>query len=117
MMKCLKSLLFILLFTIFCSCGADKLKTKISTNQSGLTASGECSYTSLGPPVCGMDGKDYINQAHASCFKTAVNHAGHCVCSNDFLVCGSDGRDYTECEATLNHVEIVKYIPCNAVEN
>lgn len=117
MMNCLKSLLLILLVLFFCSCGADKLKSKITTNQSGLTAGLECSYNSLGPPVCGVDGKNYINQAHAQCFNTAVGHLGHCVCSNDFLVCGSDGRDYSECEANLNHIEIVKYIPCSAVEN
>lgn len=107
--------LFILLVLV-ASCGADKLKPKATTNQFGLNAGPECSFTSGGAPVCGMDGKDYINKERAEC-TTTVKHVGHCQCLDTFMVCGSDGLDHNECEARSNtSITIIKYVPCAASE-
>ena len=108
-------LLLFLLFTLT-SCGADKLKTKTVTNQFGITSNEECPFNTTGPPVCGLDLKNYLNKEHAVCAKTTVAHIGHCVCSDEVIVCGSDGVDYKECEAQNQKIEIAKYIPCAAKE-
>lgn len=107
---------FTFLFFAIYSCGADQLKSKTVTNQLGISANKECSYTTAGPPVCGNDGADYFNKQHAECF-TIVKHVGHCQCSNTLMVCGSDSLDHTECEAVGNpNYTIVKFIPCGASE-
>ncbi|MDD4974674.1 MAG: hypothetical protein PHY93_10015 [Bacteriovorax sp.] len=96
------------------SCGVDKLKETGSSSQSSLTGNKECSFTSEGPLVCGMDGKEYVNKEQAECI-TTVKHAGHCQCSQSIIVCGSDGFDHNECEAIDNpNYIIVKIAPCSS---
>lgn len=98
------------------SCGADRLKTPVIQARNTLGANNECSYSSAGPAVCGEDGKDYLNSAHAECF-THVKHIGHCQCSNTLMVCGSDGADHGECEAIASlDYTIIKLVPCSAPE-
>lgn len=95
------------------SCGADKLKKSASKNQASTLTTNECSFTSLGPPACGMDGKDYLNGEHAECF-TTIKSIGHCDCSSH-TVC-ANGVDYNECDAKALKLTISKYIPCSATE-
>ena len=112
-----KSRIFIYLFlsTSLISCGVDKLKKQKINGQYNISANHECSFTTVGPPVCGNDGKDYFNELHAQCF-TSVKSTGHCQCNDAVTVCGKDGNDYPECVAVNSKIEIVKYIPCAASE-
>lgn len=111
MRKSIASLFFLLLLLIT-SCGADRLNSSTAKSKSALSSASECSFTTDGPPVCGIDGKDYLNETHARCF-TSVNWIGHCKCSTDLIVCGSDGDDHNECEAINNlSYSIVKFSPC-----
>ena len=114
-----KIFLFATLLTGTISCGADRLKAKVTSDQSSLTGGQECGCSSSHSPVCGVDGKDYDNSCIATqCFKTTIKNIGHCDCSsNPIKVCGSDGVDHTECEAVGNpNYSIVKFVPCNATE-
>lgn len=104
---------------VLASCGSDNSTgTKAASNQSAL--SGECSCNSENMPVCGMapNGNylDYMNSCHASCNKATNVVGGHCICQESTLVCGVDGRDYTECEAHAYRVKIKKYSPCRSSE-
>jgi hypothetical protein len=109
------------LFTL-ASCGADKLnqKSSVATSSSNLTSASECSATSSYSPVC-ASGKDYDNIEIAKCFgaKTDDVTIGHCDCTkNTIPVCGSDGQDYSECDAKKDeNLTIVKFVPCAAKEN
>lgn len=95
------------------SCGADKLNKSAVQKQTNTLTANECSFTSLGPPACGMDGKDYLNGEHAECF-TTIKSIGHCDCSTH-TVC-ANGVDYNECDAKAQNLTISKYIPCAATE-
>ena len=112
-MKITIKLFFCFLFILgLCSCGADVLKKTTKSDQQALSAG--CSFDSSYSPVC-SNGVDFDNTSQAQC-KGATNIvAGHCDCSkNNINVCGSDGLNYTECFAKNNHINIVKFIPCEA---
>lgn len=115
----IKILSFILLTILLASCGADKLKPKPNSSVSNLnSASQVCQCTSESNPVCGVVNnikKDFDNSCVANCFSALSITAGHCDCSqNPIMVCGSDGRDYTECDAKNLGIKIVKFVPCSA---
>jgi hypothetical protein len=125
----MNSFLFVTFLFLICSCGPDKLNPNLVTNKlkhytvktnSLSYPRGVCSYTSAGPPICGEDGKDYLNKDHAACFDIAVSRIGHCTCSKTLIVCGRNDdnnlSNYQECLAQGLNVEIIKYVPCEAKE-
>ncbi len=116
--------LFTILF-LLTSCGVDKLKSKnLATQTSALGQTGQaCACNSSYTPVCAKDrhgvNSDFDNACLAQCFNATVVNQGHCDCASyPYMVCGSDGKDYTECDAKAlekaGTIQIVKYIPCAA---
>ena len=115
----IKLFLFIVFISLLTSCGQDKLTTKPGSNVSNLNSSSQaCQCTSDNAPVCGLVNnvkKDFDNSCVANCFSATTITAGHCDCSkNSTMVCGADGKDYTECDAKNMGIQIVKYVPCAA---
>lgn len=118
-MKIWIKLLALMALTLLTSCGADKLNTKPGSSVSNLNSSSQvCQCTSENSPVCGIVNnakKDFDNVCVANCFSATSITAGHCDCSqNPIMVCGSDGRDYSECDARNLGIKIVKFVPCSA---
>jgi len=115
-MKNIIKLFFCILFSlVLCSCGADALKIKSKTDQQALSS--ECSFDSSYSPVC-SNGIDYENISQAHCRGASNIKAGHCDCSkNNIPVCGTNGQEYSECDANTNHITIAKFVPCAAREN
>ena len=113
----IKTFLIITVLTGLISCGADKLKSTATTNRLGLSGDQTCSCIASYSPVCAA-GKDYENNCLAQCYGALDIKAGHCDChTNTLNVCGSDGVDYSECDAIAHNIQITKYIPCAAKEN
>lgn len=120
-MKMFSSILHFLILTsltLFVSCGSDKLsKNTTASNQSTLTA--QCSCSSAYSPVCGLTPQGleitYDNTCLAQCHGSTTIVQGNCICSESLVVCGEDGRDYTECYARdIARVKIVKFSPCRS---
>jgi hypothetical protein len=108
--------LLLLLIFLLSSCGADILKANSTVSQTSKQTQKECSFTSNGPAVCGVNGKNYLNKQHAECF-TTVKNIGACECGPNTIICGSDGVNHYECDAIDNKFyTIVKTSPCHAVE-
>lgn len=116
----IKIFLFTALLTGFISCGADKLKPQNVTSQLGLSSGQTCSCNSTYSPVCAGGIKNYENICLAQCHGDADLKVGHCVCSNELIVCGSDNLNHTECDAVgdvaNNKYQITKFVPCNSTE-
>ncbi|MDO9184115.1 MAG: Kazal-type serine protease inhibitor domain-containing protein [Bacteriovorax sp.] len=117
----LKINLFFLVFFSFTtvSCGVDKTKitASSSSNNSSLTGDLTCDCITTSTPVCGVNGKNYLNSCVAECNEVVIAKEGHCVCSNELLVCGSDGQNHTECDAVSStRYKIIKFTPCNSAE-
>ena len=84
---------------IVASCGVDNLSKK-ETSTASTTSSlngGECACNTVYSPVC-VDNVSYDNACMAACYSKSKPIQGHCVCSQE-LVCGDDGKTYTECTA------------------
>lgn len=116
-----KIFIFSIFLSLLTSCGVDKLKSKnLATQTSALgQADQACSANSSYAPVCAKDSHDnladYDSADLAKCFNATVVKLGHCDCKASLtMVCGSDGVDYTECDAIAKGIQIVKYIPCAA---
>lgn len=109
--------LFFTFFLLLASCGADNTTgAKITKSGSNSLSGAECSCTSGYAPVCGKNSSgnniSYDNQCIASCYKATNIVQGNCECSESLRVCGTDGGDYTECEARIYHITIKKYGTC-----
>lgn len=114
----IKLCLIAILSITLTSCGVDKLKLPIkASDKSNLNQGMACGCNSSYSPVCASDGNNYDNSCIAECKQVTVTKVGHCVCSNEMIVCGSDGQNHTECEAVNStSYQITKFIPCNATE-
>lgn len=105
---------------VLASCGSDKMSTPAANSQSALKS--ECGCNTENMPVCGLSPSgnylDYMNSCQAKCngVKEKEYFGGHCICEESTIVCGVDGRDYTECEAKAYRVTIKKYSPCRSSE-
>ncbi|MBC7713323.1 MAG: hypothetical protein H7177_08290 [Rhizobacter sp.] len=104
-------------FLVLASCGGDNTTgaKAASSNTSSLTG-GECACAATYAPVCGKNSSgnniSYDNQCIANCYKATNVVQGNCECSEALRVCGTDGGDYTECEARIYHITIKKYGTC-----
>ncbi len=109
----------LLTLLILSSCGKDELAA--SSNSNPLTG-GQCSCNSSEMPVCGINPAGnhvtYPNICIASCYQATNTVQGRCNCSES-LVCLSDGRSLTECNAQAairnnRSLTIVKFYGCNS---
>jgi hypothetical protein len=100
---------------ILSSCGSDNNLSGKSSSTNSLTA-GQCACTASYLPVCGRNSSginvSFDNQCIASCNKATNIIQGNCECSETLRVCGTDGGDYTECEARFYHITVKKYGTC-----
>lgn len=113
---------FVLLSMLLMSaCGKDTT-TNTASSTSALSGGAECSCTSEEMPVCGINTSgnaiSYLNICSANCYKATNIVQGHCVCSES-LVCLSDGRTVTECDAQAyirynRSLTITKFQSCNS---
>lgn len=108
MNKTKKFLFLTVLFSI--SCGKDQISKK-ETSTSNLLKK-ECQISSEHIPSCGIDGKNYNSPSEANCY-SKLAHIGHCNCDDSFIVCGTDDKNYNECELINNEeVKIKQYSAC-----
>lgn len=105
---------FILFMFLFVSCGKTALDRNPNSAVSSLNSNQICQCTSEYFPVCASSGKSYDNQCLANCFNDRVLKVGQCKCRNDFMICGTDNNEYTECEAQEKNISIKKFSPCSA---
>lgn len=110
----------LLTLLIFSSCGKDN-STVGGSGTNTLTGE-QCACNSAEMPVCGINtygnSVTYPNQCIASCNKATNVVQGHCNCSES-LVCLSDGRTVTECNAQAairinSSLTITKFYGCNS---